>query len=156
MIHVVTGHICSGKSTYVRSKAKRGDVVIDFDRIALAIAPEDTPHHDYPEAIRTLATFVRQAAIDDAIAMSKRGRVANVWIIHAYPTDQDVMKYRRHGATIVEVECDAETLTRRAADQRPLAAQLELKKRLSAPSRKPLPAAPDRWTQARTVPRSRA
>lgn len=133
MIHVVTGHICSGKSTYVKSQAKRGDVVIDYDRIALALGPEDTPQHDYPEAIRALAAFVRQAAIDDAMSLAKRGRLANVWIIHAYPSDSELMKYRRAGARIIEVECDEKTLIERAEKQRPLHARIELQRRLATP-----------------------
>lgn len=34
VITVVTGPPCSGKSTYVRTHARPGDIIVDFDAIA--------------------------------------------------------------------------------------------------------------------------
>jgi hypothetical protein len=153
VIHVITGHICSGKSTYVKQHAKRGDVVIDLDRIAAALGPEDSQLHDCPEAVRQLATFVRASAIDDAIRLARQGRIANLWIVHAYPSDQDIVRYRRLGATIRELSVDEETLTSRAAAERPLAAQLELRRRLSmAASRRPPGPRQGPWTGPERLP----
>ena len=66
MIHVVTGHVCSGKSTYVRNHAKPGDIVIDMDRIALALSVEGTPHHDYPRHVVDVVRAARLEAMDAA------------------------------------------------------------------------------------------
>lgn len=130
MIHVVIGHICSGKSTYVRERAKAGDVVIDLDRIALALATEDTNHHDYPDHIKQIARGLRWWAIDDAVRLNRRASW-DVWIIHAYPSDEDMARYRRLGAAIKVMDADAETLRARAATERPQAMRQELEHRLA-------------------------
>lgn len=132
MIHVVTGHICSGKSTWVRDHAGPDDVVIDFDRIALAIAAEGTTHHDYTQAIRDIVRVVRWFAIDEAVRMHARRLVPNVWIVHAYPSDEDLNRYRRLGAGLRQMTCDAATLRSRARDQRPPRMVAELERRLAA------------------------
>ena len=47
MIHVVVGHICSGKSTWVRERAGPDDVVIDHDLIARALSSNSAGHHGH-------------------------------------------------------------------------------------------------------------
>jgi len=119
MIHVVTGHFCAGKSTFVRHHAEPGDVVIDLDRIALALTTEGTPDHDYPQHVAQVAIAARRAAIDEAIRRSRADGGFDVWLVHAYPEDRDWATYRRIGAAIYEIEADAETLVARAAEGRP-------------------------------------
>lgn len=119
MIHVVTGHVCSGKSTFVREHARRGDVVIDLDVIAAALTTEDTPDHDYPQHVAQVAIVARAAAIDEAIRRSRASGGFDVWLIHAYPEDRDWATYRRLGAATYEMEADAQTLRDRAAQARP-------------------------------------
>lgn len=131
MIHVVTGHICSGKSTYVRQHAEPGDVVIDLDRIALAISHEDTPHHEYPIHITDIARVVRWFAIDEAVRLHRRASW-DLWIIHAYPSDDDLAKYRRLGAAVAEIKADVATLRERASSQRPEHARQMLERMLAA------------------------
>lgn len=130
MIHVVIGHICSGKSTYVRERAKDEDVVIDLDRIALALAAEGTTHHDYPDHIKQISRGLRWWAIDDAVRLNRRASW-DVWIIHAYPSDEDLARYRRLGAAIKVMEADADTLRARASTERPPAMRQELEHRLA-------------------------
>lgn len=129
MIHVITGHICAGKSTHVRNHARRGDVVVDMDRIALAFSHEDTQHHDYPRHIIDVARAARWAAMDEAIRQHKSGGF-DVWIIHAYPEDKDWTTYRRIGAAVLEVQCDADELVARASRERPERMRRELARRL--------------------------
>lgn len=131
MIHVVTGHICSGKSWYVRQHAEPGDVVIDLDRIALAISHEDTPHHEYPIHITDIARVVRWFAIDEAVRLHRRASW-DLWIIHAYPSDDDLAKYRRLGAAVAEIKADVATLRERASAQRPEHARQMLERMLAA------------------------
>lgn len=119
MIRVVTGHICSGKTTYVRQHATAADVVIDCDRIALAVAPEETPPYGFADHHREIARRVRWHAIDEAVRLHRRPGGFDVWIVHAYPSPDDVAKYRRLGATIREMEADPGTLVARAAAARP-------------------------------------
>jgi predicted kinase len=130
VIHVVTGHICSGKSTFVREHAAAGSVVVDLDRIALALAPEGTEHHQYGEEIRDVAIAVRWIAIDQAVRLHNRGRLRDVWIVHAYPTDDDLARYHRLGAAVKVMQADAKTLRSRAAAERPARMRQELERRL--------------------------
>lgn len=131
MIHVVTGHICSGKSTWVRDHAGPDDVVVDMDRLALALAAEGTTHHDYPDHVADIARVVRWFAIDEAVRLHRRGRW-DLWIIHAYPDDVDMARYRRLGAAVKEMEADERTLRARALTERPARAQRTLDHMLAA------------------------
>ena len=131
MIHVVVGHICSGKSTWVREQAGPDDVVIDFDRNALALATDGTKHHEYTQAIRDIVRVVRWFAIDEAVRAHRFGNPPNVWIIHAYPSDKDLARYRRLGAAIKETTAEPDTLVERAANERPPSMQAELERRLT-------------------------
>ena len=83
MLTVVTGPPCAGKSTHVRRHAQCDDIIIDLDRIALALAHEGTTHHAYPPHIRHIAINARAEAIRTALPLS---RDYNVWIIHMRPT----------------------------------------------------------------------
>jgi len=136
VIRVVTGHICSGKTTHVRRHAKPGDVVIDLDRIALALAVEDTPHHDYQDHIIQVAKAARWHAMDKAAALHRQGGF-DLWIVHAYPTEADLGIYRRIGATILETTADDDTLMARANAERPKRAIEELRRRLQIPEFSP-------------------
>lgn len=131
MIRVVTGHICAGKSTYVREHAKPADVVIDLDRIALALASEGTPHHDYPPHVQEIARAARWFAIDEA-ARRHRGGGFDVWIIHAYPEPRDYATYARLGASVKRIEAAADVLRVRAAAERPPRARQTLELMLAA------------------------
>lgn len=119
MIHVVTGHICSGKTTYVRERAAPGDVVVDLDRIALSIAPEGTAAYAYDQRHRDVARRIWWYAIDEAVRQHRRPGGFDLWIVHAYPSDEDVARYRRLGASIAEMGGDRETLVARARAERP-------------------------------------
>jgi hypothetical protein len=71
-----------GKSTWVRERAQTGDIVVDLDRLALAITAEETPHHEYPAHIRKAAIMIRQTAV--AVAMNS-GQRGTAYIIPAKP-----------------------------------------------------------------------
>ncbi len=131
MIRVITGHICSGKSRYVTEHAAERDIVIDMDRIALAISAEGTRHHEYGDDARDIARAIRWHAIDAAVRSHKAGRF-DLWIIHAYPTAADMATYRRLGAAVRHMECDDQTLLARASQERPAAMLVLLRSRLVA------------------------
>ena len=130
MINVVTGHICSGKSTFVRERARHGDVIIDLDVIAHALSAEATPDHDYPQHIAYVAMAARYAAMDEAIRRSRADGGFDVWIIQAYPEDRDRATYRRIGAATYHIEADPRTLRERAAAGRPARVRRILEQRL--------------------------
>lgn len=130
MIHIVTGHICSGKSTFVRDRAKHGDVIIDMDTIAHALTTTDTPDHDYPDHVRDVAMATRWHAIDAAVRAHAAGSF-DVWIVHAYPEARDYATYRRMGAAWHELTAEADTLRRRAALGRPDRSRRVLEQKLA-------------------------
>ena len=131
MIRVITGHICSGKSTWVSDHASPADLVIDHDRIAAALSPEGTRHHAYTQAAGDLATAIRWAAIDAAVRIAKVAAV-DVWIVHAYPSTADQTMYLRLGATTRNISADAATLTERARVERPERMRRTLADRLAS------------------------
>ena len=138
MIRVVAGHICSGKSTYVRENSKPGDVVIDMDRIALALSHEASADLSYGDHIRAVAKSARWAAIETAVQLHRRDAFGNrdasfnVWIIHTYPTAEDERMYWMWDATIVRMNAAADVLLSRAKTERPQRECDELRRRLDA------------------------
>ena len=114
MITVVTGPPCSGKTTYVRSRAKPGDIVIDFDTMAQAFgSPVD---HDHSPATRHVTIQARRIAIAAALTVHHQ---TTVWIVDCnIPTDR-MRAYRSAGASIVVLSVDPGELHRRASRERP-------------------------------------
>jgi len=119
VITVLTGPPCGGKSTYIRERAQQGDVIIDLDRIALALTVEGIPDHSAPEHVMQVAISARSGAIRRALRL---GKVADVWIIHTAPKPQDMAAYRAVGATVLTIDPGMSVCLDRAAKLRPYAA----------------------------------
>lgn len=119
MVTVLTGPPCGGKSTYIRERAKPGDVVIDLDRIALALTVEGIADHSAPEHVMQVAISARRGAVRRALKLSKS---VDVWIIHTAPKPQDLAAYRVVGAVVVTIDPGIEVCHERAARLRPYAA----------------------------------
>lgn len=115
-ITVVTGPPGGGKSTYIRERAQPGDVVIDLDRLALALTTEGTEHHAYPKHVTTVAVSARRAAIDCALQLPSD---THVWIIETQPTQQADERYREAGAEIVLCDPGREVVVERVQRERP-------------------------------------
>ncbi len=116
MLTIVTGPPCGGKTTHIATHAHPGDIIIDLDRIALAITTDDTNHHDYPEHVRHTAIQARAAAIRAALPLADR---YDVWIIDSRPTRTSWAAYRQASARHVTCDPGQHEVTRRAATQRP-------------------------------------
>ena len=115
-LYVITGPPCVGKSTWVRERAQTGDMIVDLDRLALAITAEHTPHHQYPAHIRKAAIQVRKTAVALALGYSRSG---TSYIIHAKPTDKANRTYAKHQARIIELHAPWPVLVQRAKAERP-------------------------------------
>lgn len=115
-LYVISGPPCAGKSTYAKSHAKPGDMVIDLDRIALSIAAEATEHHSYPIAIRNTARLMRSAAIPAAIGHARK---ADVYLIDSKPGTRSRMIYKKHSATFIEMSAPIAILVERCRNERP-------------------------------------
>jgi tRNA uridine 5-carbamoylmethylation protein Kti12 len=128
MITIVTGPPCSGKSTYIKENAKPDDCIIDMDRIALALSPDETTSFNYSERIRKIARSARAAAVKTALMQAQGERYWGLWIIHTDPTPDVRSMYRSFGARFVEmnpgkVVC-LERLTKRPIENQKLAREV--------------------------------
>jgi uncharacterized protein len=97
-ITVVLGPPCAGKSTFVAENAADGDVVVDFDKLAIAFGSKTA--HDAPYAIRSVTHAAREAAIDLVLA----GIDSDSWIIHSSPPPEWMTRYEAAGARIEEID----------------------------------------------------
>lgn len=102
MIYIVTGAPCSGKTTHVNQNANTGDIIIDMDRIALALLPEGA--QDYDDTVRKIAMMARKAAVKEAAYQMQGERRRNLWVIHTDPDSSQRMAYRAMNARIIEID----------------------------------------------------
>ena len=115
MLYVVTGPPASGKTSWISARATARDIVIDLDRIALALAGPGAPQWCHDEALLKVAHRARFAAIDEAL--KHRDRV-DVYLIHTQPSAKALARYQRHQARIITVDPGREIVMQRVADMR--------------------------------------
>jgi dephospho-CoA kinase len=120
MIVVVTGPPAAGKSSYIASRAKATDIVIDLDRIAIALAGPGAPQWKHDETLLKVAHRARFAAIDEAFRHADK---TTVWLIHTMPSPKWLARYRRHGAEVVAVDPGKDIVMQRIQDMRSPALQ---------------------------------
>ncbi len=113
---VVIGPPAGGKSTWVLERAKPGDVVIDFDRLAVALCGQGGDPHDHAPAVTAVARAARTAAIEAAIKHSAK---TNVYLIHSSPGAQRMEQYRAMGAEVVTVDPGRDVVRQRCKSERP-------------------------------------
>lgn len=115
MIHVVIGAPCAGKSTFVRERAKDGDVIVDYDVIATALGCNE-PHHA-KDHVRSAAFRARDAVIG---YLMDNASTCEGWVIHTSPSDEQQKAYAEVGADICVLDTDMQTCLQRCEqDQRP-------------------------------------
>jgi len=112
------GAPCSGKSTFVSENAKGNDIIVDMDRIALALAVSGTQDFQYSEPIRNIARQARPAIVKGALLAGQGERNLGVWIIHTDPSPQDRQMYRAMNSKFVELDPGKDVCLARAK-QRP-------------------------------------
>jgi hypothetical protein len=127
MITVVTGPPCGGKSTFIRANAKGEDIVIDMDRLALALSVEGTLPFEYGSRIREVAKAARYAAVKQALSVGQGERHLGIWIIDTDPSPDMRRFYRSANCRFEEVNPGREVCLERLK-QRPVANQAIAKK----------------------------
>ena len=114
MITVLVGPPCAGKSTAARALANPGDVIVDFD--ALAVALGATKSHDAEDGPRACAFAARQAVIDRLLADDD----VDAYVIHTNPDADTVADYDEAGVRWLLVDPGKDTCLERAkSDGRP-------------------------------------
>ncbi|MFC8176539.1 HNH endonuclease [Streptomyces sp. NPDC057325] len=114
-VTLVCGPPCSGKTSYVRERAERGDLVVDWDALAQALG---SPHpHDHP---RPLVPFIAEARDAVVARLERRHDVARVWIIATAPRASDRARLAPEGArTVLLATAEDECVRRARRDGRP-------------------------------------
>lgn len=110
---VVIGPPRSGKSTWVRERAQRGDIVIDLDLLAgaLTVGLDDTA--PIPGQVRHVAIGARAEAIRRAMRLREP---ISVWVVHAMPTPAQRAEYVETGAELVVIDPGHDVVMARCAD----------------------------------------
>lgn len=126
---LVVGPPAAGKSTWVAKRARRGDLVIDFDTLARAAGSDDDHRHP-PEAIK--AAVAEQKAQERAVAAMQSG-TAYVIRTASDPATRAVIASRIGATEVQVVDPGRRTVERRFGD-RPDSARREI----------------ERWYQANT------
>ncbi|WP_172384791.1 AAA family ATPase [Streptomyces sp. MNP-20] len=115
MLYVVTGPPAAGKSSWVDAHAKATDIVIDLDRITLALTGPGAPQwNQHPLHLR-VAHRARYAAMDAAFQLLDD---LDVYLIHTMPSAKAMARYRRLKAHIVVVDPGEDIVTQRIAAMR--------------------------------------
>jgi hypothetical protein len=115
VLYVITGPPTAGKSSWITAHAKPRDIVIDLDRIALALAGPGADHHDHDEILLRVTHRARFAAIDEACRHLDE---VDVYLIHTQPGTKASARYKRLGARIIVVDPGRDVVMQRVKAMR--------------------------------------
>ena len=111
-VTVVAGPPGSGKSTYVRERMKRGDLLVDVDLLMSALSGE--PPHATPGHIVPFALAAREAVLKRLLSPSGVGAA---WVIGCLPRAAERQQIARsHRASVVVLETPADVCKERIAE----------------------------------------
>lgn len=115
MLYVITGPPAAGKSTWIQAHATARDIVIDLDRITLALTGPGAPQWNHDRLAQRIAQRARYAAIDEAL---KHLDELDVYLIHTMPSPKARARYRRLSAEIITVDPGEDVVRERVAAMR--------------------------------------
>lgn len=114
-VYVVYGAPCSGKTTFVKNMAKRGDLIVDVDMLFYAVSGR--PMYDKPRSLNKIVFNMRDLLLDNI--RTRYGKWSNAYIIGGYPhkVDRDELR-RKLNAQIIYIKADKEECKLRAKTER--------------------------------------
>ncbi|MEU3836495.1 hypothetical protein IFE09_11310 [Streptomyces microflavus] len=115
MLYVVTGPPAGGKSSWILARARPTDIVIDLDRITVALSGPGAPQWNQDKLLVKVAQRARFAAIDEAV---KHREETDVYLIHTMPSTKAAARYERLGARIIAVDPGRDVVMQRVRDMR--------------------------------------
>lgn len=113
---IVVGPPCGGKTTYAQAHAQPGDIIVDWDALAGALAAPGADPYDHAHPVRRCAHRARSAVI--AEALNHIGE-CDVYLIHTSPRPAALQAYARQGARVVVVDPGQEVVAARCQAERP-------------------------------------
>ncbi|AQX70124.1 AAA family ATPase [Corynebacterium stationis] len=116
MLIVVTGAPAAGKSTWVNTVAKPGDIRFDSDALTRLLTGKQPGKHHHDSARKKVSQAARQAGIDAALPLSASH---DVYVIHSNLDKQLEAKYRSFGARFVVIDPGEEVNLARCKAGRP-------------------------------------
>jgi|Laugrespbdmm15sd_2_1035082.scaffolds.fasta_scaffold19305_2 hypothetical protein len=119
MINIIAGAPGSGKSTYVKDKASKYDIVIDLDKMAESFTYNEESGHMQSAEIRSVAIAARTSAVKRAIAIHHSKPDLQIWIVNADPSKEDIEAYRLLKAQIVTLNPGKDVCLQRIKGTRP-------------------------------------
>lgn len=118
-VFIVWGAPCAGKSTWVDYVSEPDDIILDIDRIWMAIRSRTCDQYEKPNALKQNAFSIRDCIIDDI--RTRRGRWHNAYIIGGYPLDgeRERMADLVGADRLIFIDTDEPTCLSRAAQKSP-------------------------------------
>ncbi|MGW5259676.1 AAA family ATPase [Microbispora sp. NPDC004025] len=113
---VVSGPPASGKTTWVREHARPGDIVVDYDRLVLALTVDGSDTLDHPRHLRSVASRARSAAIREALQHTQH---CDVYVIHSLPPADALARYAEHNAQLITIDPGRDVVLTRIRRERP-------------------------------------
>lgn len=111
MITFIMGPSCAGKTTKARELQTDGDIIIDFDALALALGSAKS--HAHPQAIvdavHPVRVMLENKALDGEIA-------ADVWAIRSWMKPELIKSFGEKGARFMVLDPGKEVALQRAKD----------------------------------------
>lgn len=115
VLYVITGPPAAGKTSWIEAHAKPTDIVIDLDRITLALTGPGAPQWNQDPTVVRVAQRARYAAIDEAI---RHRDTVDIYLIHTMPKAKAMAKYKRLDAHVVAVDPGREVVMKRIETMR--------------------------------------
>lgn len=124
---LVTGLPCSGKTTHVSQHKRPGDLVVDYDAIAVALGSPDA--HDHPPSMRPFIGSARSAVLRhlDPRSRTRHALSGTAWVISCIE-EPDLVAIADQ---VVRLDVDGDECKRRAVDAGRPASWLDLIDRLT-------------------------